>query len=170
MRILFTTLFVLFSLTACSSDVSNEELNEQAKKLLIDFHKANYEVKKEDYIKTPDDFTAYISVIQKKVTPYLTGKEIEYLDKESVGFIAAYLAYNDIFLTVEGIEITDFKRDTVSGSIDISYKISLKNLAKNDVILGVAQVTLLPENETFKIDRYWDDFKITQFINIKSDE
>ncbi|MGG1661700.1 hypothetical protein [Brevibacillus sp. NRS-1366] len=170
MQIILTILFLLFSLTACSSDISDEERKEQAKKLLIEFSKMNYEVRKEDYIKTPNDFTAYISVIQNKATPYLTKKEAEDFLKNRMGFTAAYLSYHDIFLTVEDVEITDFKRDEASGSILISYTVFLKNSSKNEIVQGAGQVTILPDHDTFKIDRYWDDIRPRQFTNKKEEE
>ncbi|TKI57298.1 hypothetical protein E8L90_18550 [Brevibacillus antibioticus] len=167
MKIILTAILLLFSLTACSSDISDTELKEQVKQQLIDFSKINYEVKKEGYTKQTNDFTAYITVIQDKATPYLTKKEAENIIKANMGFTAAYLAYNDIFLTVENVEITEFKRDTVSGEIDVSYTILLKDSSKNEVIQGAAQVTLLLEDGTLKIDRYWDDIRTKQFMSSK---
>lgn len=166
MRIILAAFLLLFSLTACSSDISDKERKDQVKQLLIDFSKINYEVNKEDYMKSPNDFTAYITVIQDKAIPYLTQKEAETILKSNMGFVAAYLAHNDIFLIVEGVEITDFKRDTVSGAMDVSYTIFLKDSSKNDVIQGAAQVTLLPDAGAFKIDRYWDDIRTKQFMSM----
>ncbi|WP_232699187.1 hypothetical protein [Brevibacillus daliensis] len=163
MRIILTAIVLLFSLTACSSDVSDEQLKEQAKKLLISFSKINYEVKKEEYKKTPNDFTAYIIVIQDKAKPYITEKETKNFHKTGIGHTASFLAYNDIFLTVEDVEITNFKRNDVSGSIDIGYKIYLKGTLNDEVMQQAGRVTLLPDNESYKIDSYWDNIKIAHF-------
>lgn len=164
MKMVLTAFLLLFSLTACTSDISEEELKEQTQKLLLEYSKILYEVKKEDYIKTPGDFTAYIPVIQEKAKPYLTKKEEpESLIKLNIGFASAYLAYNDIFLTVEDVKITDFKRDEASGSINISYTILIKDSSKSEIKHQAGRVTLLPDNGTFKIDYYWDDVRTSQF-------
>ncbi|MFA4133599.1 MULTISPECIES: hypothetical protein [unclassified Brevibacillus] len=166
MRMILSAILLLFSLTACSSGISEDELKEQTKKHLVEYTKILYEVKKEEYVKTPGDFTAYIPVIQEKAKPYLTKKEEpESLIKLNIGFTAAYLAYNNIFLKVEDVKITDFKRDETTGSLNISYTIFLQDSSKSDVKQQSGRVTLIAENETFKIDYYWDDIRTKQFEN-----
>ncbi|GEB33875.1 hypothetical protein [Brevibacillus parabrevis] len=164
MKMILTALLFLFSLTACSSNNPEEELKAQSQKLILEYSKILYEVKKEDYVKTPGDFTAYIPVIQDKAKPYLTKKEEpESLLKLNIGFVAAYLAYNDIFLTVEDVKVTDFERDEASGAINISYTILFKDSLKSETKHQAGRVTLVPDDKTFKIDYYWDDVRTNQF-------
>lgn len=160
---------VLLFLIGCSSSstVKNDALN-----MLTNYKKAQYElsfnqIADGNYDKLSSESEkakANLKAIQginEKVKPFLTGKEYELFLKNRVAQLTFDVVTNHKYdIKVEKLEISEINLENNSQSVVGHYSMVLKLIANNDksekLITKNGELTLIKEDDNWKIDRDWD--------------
>ncbi|MGG1444677.1 hypothetical protein ABE354_22000 [Brevibacillus laterosporus] len=166
---LWSCVLVFILLVGCSSTSSVES---DALTMLTNYKKAQYELSYNqiadgNYDKLTSDgekANANLQVIKginEKVKPFLTEKEYEIFLKNRTSQLTLDAVINQKYdIKVEKLELNETTLENNNQSIVGHYSMVLKLISISDksekLITKNGQLTLIKENDSWKIDRDWD--------------
>ncbi|MFD2371660.1 hypothetical protein ACFSO0_17175 [Brevibacillus sp. GCM10020057] len=152
MKIFWIVLGAIFLLCGCGSTPTEKEVSA----ILMKFNEAKFELTQEEF-SIPDKQTLY-PLLNDKVKTLLTEKDYQNFVKNREAFITIEEAKLNRYIQVKEIKISRIASldDNKSLHVDYLMIISISGNGANTDYHVNGQVTLVKENESWKIDRNWD--------------
>jgi len=156
MRKFWLIFMVAVFLSGCSSSIPTKE---EGVELLTAFNKAKYELEQDDFSKAKAGLGELYPVINERIKPFVTEHGFREFEKNMDAGTAILLAMDNLGIQINEIKIKKIVSTDDEKSLDVDYTMNItvsEHGTKKTDHEALGQVTLVKENDLWKIERNWD--------------